>query len=117
MNGHRKLLIWRLAGDLIDAVYRLAGSLPPQERYVADAQLRRAAWSVQNNIAEGNARLGPGELRRFLDVSLGSLGEIDSMSAKLATMYQLDTSVTSEIESLRRQITAGIFKILRCRSR
>ena len=113
MNRHRELDVWQLAGELIDAVYVIANKLPPSERYAAVSQLRRAAWSVQNNIAEGNAKLGRGELRRSLDVSLGSLGEIDSMIAKLSAMYQLDVQAVQRIESLRRRITAGIFHLLR----
>jgi four helix bundle protein len=113
MNKHRTLLIWQFAGELIDAVYVLADQLPPRERYVADPQLRRAAWSVQNNIAEGYAKRGRAEYRKFLDVSLGSLGEIDSMVAKLADMYRLDQAVVGRIESLRRRITAGIFALMR----
>jgi four helix bundle protein len=113
VNGHRNLEIWKLAGELIDAVYAVAAGLPGDERYVAAQQLRRAVWSVQNNIAEGNARRGPRELRRFLDVSLGSLGEIDSMVAKLSTMYGLDSDTLVHIDSLRKRITAGIFRMTR----
>jgi four helix bundle protein len=117
MNRHRTLRIWQLAGDLIDAAYEIARHLPRDERFVAAAQLRRAAWSVQNNIAEGHAKLGEGELRKFLDVALGSLAEVDSMTARLSAMYQLDQHTLARLESLRQQITAGIFQHLRRRHR
>lgn len=110
MNRHRNLPIWRLAGELIDATYQIAGELPPEERHVAAAQLRRAAWSVQNNIAEGHAKLGQRELRRFLDVALGSLAEVDSMISKLSTLYPLDPEAVDAAESLRKRLTAGIFE-------
>lgn len=58
MNLHRRLEVWNMAGELIRLVYQLTKSLPKDERFVATPQLRRAAWSIQNNIAEGNARLG-----------------------------------------------------------
>ena len=113
VNNHRKLRIWRQAGDLVVACYELTSKLPPQERYVADPQLRRAAWSVQNNIAEGNARLGPAERRRFFDCSLASLAEIDSMIGTLGRLYSLDTELVSRINRLRFDITAGIFAVLK----
>jgi four helix bundle protein len=107
------LVIWQLAGELVRATYRIAAQLPPDERYVAIPQIRRAAWSVQNNIAEGNARRGPGELRRFLDIALGSLGEIDSMLATRSSMYKLDEKTLEVVELLRRRLTAGIFHLRR----
>jgi four helix bundle protein len=113
VNGHRNLAVWKLAGRLIDVVYVITAALPPDERHVARPNLRRAAWSVQNNIAEGNAKLGRRELRRYLDVALGSLAEIDSVVAKLAEMYPLDPAMVAELERLRREITAGLFAMLR----
>jgi four helix bundle protein len=102
-----------LAGELIDAAYQVARDLPPDERYVVSVQLRRAAWSVQNNIAEGHARLGQRELRKFLDVALGSLAEVDSMIAKLSIMYNVEPEIVDVVESLRKRITAGIFEHLK----
>ncbi|MDH4045253.1 MAG: four helix bundle protein [Gemmatimonadota bacterium] len=107
--------MWHLAGDLIGEVYSLAASLPPSERFTAALQLRRAAWSVQNNIAEGYARRGGAELRRFVDIALASLAEVDSMVATLGTMYQLDATAVDRIEALRRTITAAAFKLARKR--
>lgn len=84
---------------------------------MATAQLRRAAWSVANNIAEGNGRKGNQGRRRFFDVSLGSLAEVDSMIATLVDLYDLDPECTTEIEVLRRTITAGLVAILKRRPR
>lgn len=75
--------------------------------------MRRAAWSVPTNIAEGNAKRGRGELRRYLDCALGSLGEVDTWLAGLGDLYKLDGESVVEIEDLRRRITAGIFAVLR----
>jgi four helix bundle protein len=113
MDGHRKLEVWKQAGDLIRVVYRLTADLPVEERYVAASQMRRAAWSVQNNIAEGNARVGRRELKRFLDCALSSLAEVDSMRCTLPTVYEIDEQQLQDIDSLRRSITAGVFALLK----
>jgi len=34
---------------------------------------------VLNNLSEGNAKLGRAERRRFLDIAIGSLAEVDGM--------------------------------------
>jgi len=112
MNGHRNLVVWSLAGELIGAVYVLTESLPPEELYVATRQIRRAAWSVQNNIAEGKVRYGRTEMRRFLRISIGSLAEVDSMVATHQQLYELDPEVVAEINGHRRMINAGLFKLM-----
>jgi four helix bundle protein len=112
MNSHRKLTTWDAARRLVTVVYRITEALPPNETYVAKPQLRRAVWSVPNNIAEGNAKRGKAERRRFFDAALGSLAEIDSMMGILRDIYELDPKPIDEVEQLRRQITAGIFHML-----
>jgi four helix bundle protein len=86
----------------VQLIYRLTRQLPSEEKFVALLQIRRAAWSVHNNIAEGNAKRGRAELRRFLDTSIGSLAEIDAMLDTLGTLYDLDLSLCAELESTRR---------------
>jgi four helix bundle protein len=112
MDCHRKLRVWRHAGDVIDLVYRLTRSLPSEELFVATAQMRRAARSVQNNIAEGNARYGKREMRQFLRIAVGSLAEIDSMVAKLDDLYELDGTLVTSILLLRRKTNSALFKMI-----
>ena len=113
MNGHRQLHVWRTASDLTTLTYRLTGKLPSGESLVTVPQLRRAAWSVQNNIAEGNAKRGRAERRRFFDVALGSLAEVDSMAGTLPRIFPLDAKILEEVEVARREITAGLIRMLR----
>lgn len=96
-------------------VYDLTAGLDASERYVVVPQLRRAAWSVLNNIAEGNAKLGHGEQRRAFDCSLGSLAELDAMIGTLVRMKTVEPAWEERFEGMRRSITAAIFKLLRNR--
>ena len=56
--------------------YRLIRLLPAQERYALASQMRRAAVSVTNNIAEGHGRWHYQENIRFCRISRGSIDEL-----------------------------------------
>jgi four helix bundle protein len=77
MARHERFLAWQRAHELTLAVYVATRSWPAEEKYGLTAQARRAASSVGANIAEGAARFGSRELKRFFNIALGSLGELD----------------------------------------
>ena len=73
------LPVWQAAIDLAQRVYHLT-----RDRFFSQpgdlrSQLRRAALSVSNNIAEGFERVTTAELLAFLYISRGSCGETRSM--------------------------------------
>jgi four helix bundle protein len=72
----QRLKAWQRCHELCVAVFRSTRSWPAEERYGLSAQARRAAHSVAANIAEGSAKKGKAEFRRYLNISLGSLSEL-----------------------------------------
>jgi four helix bundle protein len=56
----------------------VAKSFPAYEQDALADQLRRAGYGVSLNIAEGHARRGSREYRRFLDTAKGSLAEVEA---------------------------------------
>lgn len=76
MKRYEKLDAWRLAHELALDIYRATAGFPRSELYGVTAQTRRAALSVPTNIAEGSAKRGHREFRRFLDIAIGSLAEL-----------------------------------------
>jgi four helix bundle protein len=76
MMPYERFQAWQAAHDLALEVYRLTDRWPREERFGLTIQLRRAALSAAANIAEGTAKRGRREFRRFLDISLGSLAEV-----------------------------------------
>lgn len=75
MRSYRSLLAWQKAQELAIACGKTARCFPGGERNAVASQLIRACISVPLNIAEGSARRGATEFRRFLDIARGSLHE------------------------------------------
>lgn len=76
MMPYERLRAWKACDDLAVAVYKETEKFPKHELYGLTSQLRRAAFSAAANIAEGSAKRGSREFRRFLDISIGSLSDV-----------------------------------------
>jgi four helix bundle protein len=80
--------------------------------YALADQIRRAVVSVPSNIAEGQARKAPGDFRRFLHISLGSLAEVDTqlvLAQEFGYINKEDIMVLDEqIQGLRIKLYALI---------
>jgi four helix bundle protein len=66
MKPYERLKAWRQAHRLALAVYDVTDAFPKVEVFELTSQIRRAALSVPTNIAEGSAKRGRREFRRFL---------------------------------------------------
>jgi four helix bundle protein len=76
MMPYERLEAWRVSHELALEIYRTSETWPKDELYGLTSQTRRAALSIPTNLAEGAAKLGSREFRRYLDISLGSLSEL-----------------------------------------
>ena len=61
--------------NYVNRVYDCTKHFPKEEMFGLTSQLQRAALSVVLNYIEGYARQSKNELRRFLEISYGSLKE------------------------------------------
>lgn len=73
-----ELRIWQMARELCKEVYRHTESMPWKSDVRFVQQIRAAAGSVMDNIAEGFERDGNKEFVQFLYVVKGSCGEVRS---------------------------------------
>ena len=71
-----KLEVYVMARDYRKKICRLTKKLPKEEQYNLISQMRRAAVSLTNNIAEGHGRYHYQENIQFLRHSRGSLEEL-----------------------------------------
>jgi four helix bundle protein len=77
MGDYRKLTVWKHAQGVALEIYRSTQFFPTNERFGLVAQLRRAAVSIESNIAEGTGRQSDRGLGRFLRIAHGSACEVE----------------------------------------
>jgi four helix bundle protein len=77
LRDFKKLLVWEKAHRLTLSLYAATSAFPPSELYGLTSQVRRAAYSIPTNIAEGCGRDSDAELARFLRIAMGSGNELE----------------------------------------
>jgi four helix bundle protein len=70
-----KLSVWQKSVDFAESVYTATREFPADERFGLTNQIRRAAISIDSNIAEGSAR-PDADFSKFLSYATGSLYEV-----------------------------------------
>src|SRR5688500_14881682 len=115
MKDYRTLNVWKSGHALTLEVYKQTKAFPKEELFALTSQLRRAAASIPANIAEGCGRDGDAELKRFLNIALGSACEVDYFVLLAGELGYLDPKVHASLADdtiqLRRQIGAFIRKL------
>ena len=101
IRSYRDLFIWQKSMDLVTDIYQITYKFPKEEIYGLTSQIRRSAVSVPSNIAEGYGRNSTGDYKRFLQISLGSLYELQT---QLEISFRLNYLPEDNFKKL--QITA-----------
>jgi four helix bundle protein len=109
MKTHKDLDLWKTSMDLVLELYRVTKHYPKEEVYGMISQMRRAAVSVPSSISEGAARKHPKEFIRFLQISSGSLSELETqviISKQLSWLTEQDyLKIIGMINTIRAQLT------------
>ena len=111
---YEKFEAWRISHQLALEVYGTTSRWPKSERYELTSQARRAALSVPTNIAEGSAKRGTREFRRYLDISLGSLSELSYLLRFSIDLGILDRDIYLKLDQRRNRAGMLIWRLYVC---
>ena len=70
-----QVIAWQKAHSFVLIVYKITSHFPEDERFGLTSQFRRAAISIEANIAEGYKKLSKTDKFRFYNIAQGSLEE------------------------------------------
>jgi four helix bundle protein len=109
------LICWQEARNLVKLVYEASNEGLLAKDFDMRSQIRRAAISTMNNIAEGFGRYSKKEFIRFLEISSASASEVKSVAyVALDLNYWNQETVTriqSKAESVK-SLDLGLIKYL-----
>ena len=77
-HNFKNLNIWKLSIRLANDIYSVTEMFPKTEDFGLKSQIRRCAVSIASNIAEGSSRSSNKDFSRFLEISMGSLFELQT---------------------------------------
>ena len=98
-HNFKNLNIWKKSIELADDLYSLTDNFPKNEDFGLKSQIRRCSVSVASNIAEGSSRSSSKDFNRFLEISLGSLYELQTQIIISANRKYFDSVLFENIEN------------------
>lgn len=116
MFRFENLEIWKRSIEIAEKLFDIANELEGKKLYKFAEQLRGAALSISNNIAEGSGSNSKKEFVQFLNIAKRSCFENANMAIlfekKGYVQTQYKQAILSELEDLCRMIS-GFIKTLK----
>ena len=112
VENFEDLAIYQKSCELAKQVYDITrkGELKSDYRFVQ--QIRAAAGSVSDNIAEGFERQGNKEFINFLYIAKGSCGEVRSQVTRAHNVGFIDDNTFSQMFFDCKKLSAGILNMI-----
>ncbi|MBX2966504.1 MAG: four helix bundle protein [Cyclobacteriaceae bacterium] len=107
------LRCWQLARELVRLVFKACEEGKLTKDFETKAQIKKAAVSVMNNIAEGFGRFSNKEFIRFLDFSQSSCIEVKSMTYILEDMDYLSKDKINVIRDKAEETKNSVLSFIR----
>jgi len=113
MRNYKNLGAWQNGDELTFQIYRVTRHFPAEEMYGVTSQLRRAAYSVPANIAEGSGRESNADYFRYLSMARGSLAETEyflHLASRLNYLGESDFKQLTKLVNYTFAALAGLMK-------
>ena len=109
MRRFEELRVWKDARLLVKDIYTIT---EPLKDWSFKDQIRRAAVSVMNNIAEGSESGTDANFVKFLNIAKGSCAEVRSMLYLMEDLFQIEQERTSHLLNSVERIGSNIYNLI-----
>lgn len=104
MKSYRDLIVWQKSVNMVTLVYVLVKQFTSDEKFGLTSQIKRSSVSIPSNIAEGYGRNYTKDYARFLQISRGSLFEMQTQLQIALNLNFINEKDLEEIKSLSIEI-------------
>ena len=105
--------MWQKSVELVTMIYSITKSFPKDELYGLTNQIRRASVSIPSNLAEGFGRNSKKEFKHFLQITIGSLFELQTQLEISKNLKFLPKMEFEAIYKMTREIEAMLVSLIR----
>jgi four helix bundle protein len=99
-KAFRKLIVWQRAHSFTLAIYKASGKFPKHEMFGLASQIWRAAVSIESNVAEGYSLGTAPNYLGHLNISVGSLAEVECQVEIAHDLHYLDDKDYTQLNKL-----------------
>lgn len=78
LKSYKDLIVWQKSFHLALEVFKVTKKFPKSELYGLTSQMRRAAFAIPSNIAEGYSRKHRAEYVQFIRIAYASGAELET---------------------------------------
>lgn len=111
LRPYQKLIAWNEAHALCLWIYVRTGHFPRHELFQLVSQMRRSAYGIPMNIAEGNSKRSAKEKAHFFESAIASLEELHYQCVLGLDLHYLSDKDFSEAEDRIRRVSYLITKL------
>lgn len=112
MKDFKKLIVWQKGLDNFIAIHLFTRKLPPEEKFEMSSQIRRAAFSIPANIAEGSAKATNPHYKLFLENALGSSYEAETALIAIQRLYPQFQKETEVLNSINIEVQKMLISLI-----
>ena len=111
MQSYQDLIAYQRAYQLTLDIYESTKRFPKEETFGIVSQMRRSAVSIPCNISEGYCRNHRKEYVQFLNIALGSCGELETLLTLSRDLKYISQSEFENLYKSKAEVSRILWKL------